>query len=199
MNKIELITLGKQYIIKHKCYPAAKGWTVESAGCSRDHIYAQFLTWANFIKILSQYIEIPTVACTTTPVVKKPLSNLCVNCNALIPSRNKYCNNFCQKEYERKELIRKFLDNHFVGKKVATSKGSWLRNFLIEHYGESCAICHIGPLHNNKYLLLEVDHIDGKCFNNTLTNLRFLCPNCHSQTATYKAKNKVSDNKLRYL
>jgi hypothetical protein len=53
-------------------------------------------------------------------------------------------------------------------------------------------------LYNNKPLTLEIDHIDGKCFNNTLENMRFLCPNCHSQTDTYKAKNKSSDNKKRY-
>ena len=36
-----------------------------------------------------------------------------------------------------------------------------------------------------KELRLEIDHIDGSRFNNTLENLRILCPNCHSQTETY--------------
>lgn len=36
---------------------------------------------------------------------------------------------------------------------------------------------------------LELDHIDGVNTNNTLENLRILCPNCHSQTITYRGKN----------
>jgi hypothetical protein len=36
---------------------------------------------------------------------------------------------------------------------------------------------------------LELDHIDGHHWNNSLDNLRLLCPNCHAQTPTYKARN----------
>lgn len=49
-----------------------------------------------------------------------------------------------------------------------------------------CAICGLDPLWNQKQLTLQLDHIDGKRNNHTLTNLRFLCPNCHSQTSTWK-------------
>lgn len=37
---------------------------------------------------------------------------------------------------------------------------------------------------------LELDHIDGVHLNNSLDNLRLLCPNCHAQTPTYRGKNK---------
>lgn len=36
---------------------------------------------------------------------------------------------------------------------------------------------------------LELDHIDGDKTNNTLSNLRILCPNCHAQTPTYRGRN----------
>jgi 5-methylcytosine-specific restriction endonuclease McrA len=34
-------------------------------------------------------------------------------------------------------------------------------------------------------LVLHIDHINGINNDNRLSNLRLLCPNCHSQTATY--------------
>ena len=37
-------------------------------------------------------------------------------------------------------------------------------------------------------LSLHLDHINGINNDNRLENLRFLCPNCHSQTATYCKK-----------
>lgn len=48
-----------------------------------------------------------------------------------------------------------------------------------------CAECGLLPEWNNKELTLEIDHIDGNWHNNLLGNLRFMCPNCHTQTETY--------------
>lgn len=36
---------------------------------------------------------------------------------------------------------------------------------------------------------LELHHLDGNRFNNTLVNLKLLCPNCHALTDNYRAKN----------
>lgn len=52
-----------------------------------------------------------------------------------------------------------------------------------------CSFCNNNGVWFNKKLTLELDHIDGDKTNNLLENLRFLCPNCHSQTKTYKGKN----------
>lgn len=61
-----------------------------------------------------------------------------------------------------------------------------IRNSLIPY---KCAIC--GTLEwQGKTLSLELDHINGINNDNRLENLRFLCPNCHSQTTTYGARNK---------
>lgn len=38
---------------------------------------------------------------------------------------------------------------------------------------------------------LELDHIDGNPENNSLDNLRLLCPNCHALTDTYRGKNQA--------
>jgi hypothetical protein len=56
-----------------------------------------------------------------------------------------------------------------------------------------CAICKIDSW-NDAYISLHLDHIDGNNSNHDLQNLRFLCPNCHSQTDTYAGKN----NKIKY-
>lgn len=53
---------------------------------------------------------------------------------------------------------------------------------------DECVECGIGPQYNNKYLCLQLDHINGVHTDNSLQNLRILCPNCHSQTATYAGK-----------
>lgn len=51
-----------------------------------------------------------------------------------------------------------------------------------------CSICNISNW-NSKSLSLELDHINGINNDHRLENLRFLCPNCHSQTSTYGSRN----------
>ena len=41
----------------------------------------------------------------------------------------------------------------------------------------------------DKNITLHLDHINGINSDNRIENLRFLCPNCHSQTDTYCGKN----------
>jgi len=53
---------------------------------------------------------------------------------------------------------------------------------------EICSECGISTQYNNKPIRLTVDHINGVNDDNRLTNLRWLCPNCHSQTETYCGK-----------
>lgn len=40
-----------------------------------------------------------------------------------------------------------------------------------------------------KPIVLQLEHIDGNHLNNSLDNLKILCPNCHSQTDTFAGKN----------
>lgn len=52
-----------------------------------------------------------------------------------------------------------------------------------------CALCGIEPFWNGQPLVFHLDHEDGDRSNNDRSNLRLLCPNCHSQTPTYGWKN----------
>ena len=48
-----------------------------------------------------------------------------------------------------------------------------------------CEICKTAPVWNGNPLTLHMDHINGNPSDSRLENLRWLCPNCHSQTETY--------------
>lgn len=72
-----------------------------------------------------------------------------------------------------------------------------LNKKLIEY---KCACCNLIDNWNGKKLNLQLDHINGKRNDHRLENLRWLCPNCHSQTETFCARNitkkNVSDSEL---
>ncbi len=42
-----------------------------------------------------------------------------------------------------------------------------------------------------KPISIQIDHINGVRNDNRLENLRMLCPNCHSQTATFASRNRI--------
>lgn len=65
-------------------------------------------------------------------------------------------------------------------------KNRLLEEGLKQHKCECCGITEW----NGQPAPIELDHIDGNRYNNTIENLRILCPNCHAQTDTYRGKNK---------
>lgn len=67
---------------------------------------------------------------------------------------------------------------------------------LFEQDGK-CAICNCEPIWNNKQLKFQLDHIQGRQFGDVRSNLRLICPNCHSQTETFGSKNATSDGMSR--
>jgi hypothetical protein len=61
-----------------------------------------------------------------------------------------------------------------------------LRHDVVAPY--ACALCGNSGQHNGKPLTLQLDHANGVYNDNRVENLRWLCPNCHSQTETYAGR-----------
>lgn len=61
------------------------------------------------------------------------------------------------------------------------------RHKLIEY---KCDTCGCTGEWQDGFISLELDHKDGNNKNNKISNLHYLCPNCHALTETYRGKNK---------
>lgn len=70
---------------------------------------------------------------------------------------------------------------------------TWMKKKIIEFdlIPYKCSECSLTDVWNRKPLSLHLDHRDGDFLNNKLNNLRFLCPNCHTQTETYSRRKVV--------
>lgn len=108
----------------------------------------------------------------------------CTYCGNKVTSKNsttKFCSIQCHVDYKWIKTVHDIKSNKNVTALV-------LRKYLIST-DLKCVECGITSEYNGKIISLELDHIDGDSSNNVLNNVRLLCPNCHSQTATYKYKN----------
>ena len=59
------------------------------------------------------------------------------------------------------------------------------KNALISERGYKCECCGLSEW-LGKPITLELEHVDADRKNNTRDNLKLLCPNCHSQTPTWR-------------
>jgi hypothetical protein len=64
------------------------------------------------------------------------------------------------------------------------------KSLLILERGAKCEECgwsKTNPTSNT--IPIELEHVDGDCYNNSYGNCKILCPNCHSLTPTYRGLN----------
>jgi 5-methylcytosine-specific restriction endonuclease McrA len=113
----------------------------------------------------------------------------CISCKKIVERKhhfsydNIYCSNKCQKDFEGKRKVTLWVEG-----KIQPTK-SIVARYLKEYKGYKCESCNIDEW-NNIPITLEIDHIDGNSSNNDPSNFRYLCPNCHSQTSSYKGANR---------
>lgn len=86
--------------------------------------------------------------------------------------------------------------SHFTGQ-AWIAKGSHVKAFddltgigaikkrLIEERGHKCEKCNLSEWMELP-VTLEMDHVNGNRCDNSRENLQLLCPNCHSQTKTWR-------------
>lgn len=84
--------------------------------------------------------------------------------------------------------VKKELENILGGKHPEYSSAKLSIRLVKEGLKQyECEKCKISSW-NNSHISLELNHIDGNSRNHELLNLELLCPNCHSQTETYRSK-----------
>jgi 5-methylcytosine-specific restriction endonuclease McrA len=83
---------------------------------------------------------------------------------------------------------QKKLEDVFLGKEHLVTSALRLRLIREGYKEDKCEECGISEW-NGKPISLELDHVSGIRTDNSLENLKILCPNCHSQTSTFRGRN----------
>lgn len=98
------------------------------------------------------------------------------------------------KPRSKRNLLTVFTENSRIqsSKLSVYLKRSQLLPYICSEIG-----CANPGIHNGKPLVLQVDHISGDGKDNRLENLRWLCPNCHTQTPTFAGKSSKRRISLR--
>jgi antitoxin component YwqK of YwqJK toxin-antitoxin module len=95
--------------------------------------------------------------------------------------------------------------NAFIGPKISLNEilvenstyqnGTRLKKRLVSEgvleYKCTGKNCKVESEWNGISITLQLDHLNGIHNDNRIENIRFLCPNCHSQTLTFSGKNLV--------
>lgn len=129
---------------------------------------------------------------------------VCLRCSGEIEGSGKvYCSSVCSAKHKTESKVGQWISGEWDGT-VGAGLSTVIRNYLIDQAGHRCTMptcavpggfAEVNPITGK--VPLEIDHVDGDCYNNRPENLVVLCPNCHSLTPTFRALNKASGRKYR--
>jgi hypothetical protein len=113
-------------------------------------------------------------------------ARFCKQCNVELNkgTQTYFCCSHCSEENSRQKAIEKIKNGEKVGIRP-------LKKYIISQRGNECEDCGWDKINSvTGNCPIELEHIDGNSENNSVDNLKLLCPNCHSLTSTYKNLNK---------
>ena len=96
-------------------------------------------------------------------------------------------------KYSIQSLIKTREMDDYLSNKVPMQSDKLKIRLINEGYLDpECDICR-RSLWVGEDIPLQLDHVDGNNDDNSLENLRLLCPNCHAQTPQYRLKDEFKD------
>ena len=107
----------------------------------------------------------------------------------------KTCQHFDGKRGWSKDKVLKPKEEIFV--EGSTNSTSYVKSAIrvLKLKEQCCESCRVVDW-LGKEIVLELHHINGDSNDNRLENLTLLCPNCHSQTPTFRGKNRTTGQKI---
>ena len=130
-----------------------------------------------------------------------PSTYKCVVCDTESKFRTSKNNVYCSVSCQHIDTYNKFIVSWLAGKVSGSGvngASKHIKRYILEQQNNKCAKCNIDSWNNNP-IVLELEHKDGDSENNSLDNLECLCPNCHSQTPTYKNRNQGNGRHARRI
>lgn len=132
-------------------------------------------------------------------------NNICKACGVPVMYYRTFCD---EHKYGHSGRYDKYIKDWLDGKVTGVVSGglgvsAHIKRYIMIRAKGACELCGFDKVHpKDGKSILELDHIDGDYLNNSPDNLRYICPNCHSLTDTYRARNTGKgrlSRRLRYV